>query len=122
MKALMVTGSRNWTDREAVRSALVLRRGQGYTHVVLGDCRGADRIAAEEAIKLGMTVQSFAADWTKDGKAAGPLRNERMVREGGASLCLAFILGDSRGTMDCCQRALRAGIPVWPVVAKEGDR
>jgi hypothetical protein len=49
------------------------------------------------------------ADW-RQGKYAGPHRNQHMV-DLGADLCLAYPWGESRGTRGCARFASRAGIP-----------
>ena len=43
-------------------------------------------------------------------KAAGPIRNKYMVSLG-ASVCLAYPLGESKGTRGCAKMAQEAGIP-----------
>lgn len=55
-------------------------------------------------------VRAFPADWHRDGKAAGPIRNRRMLLEGMPDLVVAFPGG--RGTADMVRRARAAGIEV----------
>lgn len=50
----------------------------------------------------------FRADWTKNGKAAGPIRNQQMIDEGKPDLVVAFPGG--RGTADMVRRAKSSGI------------
>lgn len=115
---VLVTGSRDWTDRRAVWFAIFNQyldcdNPADFT-VVHGDCpTGADRIAHEFCAwqPLRVTEERHPADWDVHGKAAGPLRNQVMV-DLGADICLAFPLGDSRGTRDCMRRAQAAGIPI----------
>ena len=59
------------------------------------------------------------ADWSSHGKAAGPMRNQRMLTEEHRleepiDLCVAFShdLAVTRGTGDMVRRARAAGIPV----------
>lgn len=114
---LLVTGSRNWTDRavmwHALRNAWHELTGQGFEHVVLvhGAARGADSLAAQVWSAAGLTVETHPADWDGHGLEAGPIRNTHMVGLG-AELCLAFPLGKSVGTRHCMREAERAGIPV----------
>jgi hypothetical protein len=49
------------------------------------------------------------------GKAAGPIRNQRMIDEGKPDLVIAFPGG--RGTADMVSRAKKAGIPVQEITA-----
>jgi hypothetical protein len=117
---ILVTGSRDWPDRDVVREALV--DAIGGTHpvtLVVGDCpTGADR-AATDVWRYWASVhpdwylpaEVYRADWRTEGKVAGPNRNQRMV-DAGVDVCLAFPLDGSRGTWDCVRRARAAGIPV----------
>lgn len=119
---ILVTGSRDWSDRAAIERALgqalvdltgtvdVEPHIASLVTVVHGGARGADTIAGEVAAALGCVVEVYEADWSQ-GKGAGPVRNDRMVALG-ARLCLAFPRGESRGTRDCMARAEAAGIPV----------
>lgn len=122
---ILVTGSREWRDVEAVRYALLrvwqkLGCPADQVVVVNGMARGLDTIARTVAIELGMRVEDHpvtAADWDRYGKAAGHRRNAVMVAAG-AVCCVAFPLGESNGTRGCMRLCEAAGIPVW----NRGDR
>lgn len=106
---VIITGSRGWSDRYFI--AEVLAELPGNTTIVHGAARGADRLAAQEAQKLGLLLEEHPADWEQYGKRAGVLRNELMAALG-ADLCIAFWDGRSAGTEDMMQRAAEHGIPV----------
>jgi hypothetical protein len=113
-----VTGSRDWADFAAIARALnaELEQSPNGLTVVHGDCpNGADRIADLWAStyprRAVVTVERYPADWKKHGKPAGFIRNQQMVNRG-ADVCLAFPLGESRGTRHCMAAATKAGIPV----------
>jgi hypothetical protein len=113
-KRVIVCGSRRWRDRELIAyvlSELMIVRGWNPI-IVHGAARGADRIADEEAGKLGFLTEPHAADWDLYGKKAGPIRNEEMAALG-ADLCIAFWDGKvtNSGTMDMVDRAKKHGIP-----------
>lgn len=110
---ILVTGSRNLEDYNLVRWAIAKTLDEfGKDAVVVhGGARGADYLAGMAAQALDVPVEVHKADWENEGKAAGILRNRRMV-DLGADVCLAFPIGESRGTRDCMYRAERAGIPV----------
>ncbi len=127
---ILVTGSRDWTDRHLLHAALIdaievygphLIRDDGapgdpridweLVTLVHGDARGADRIAASLGRALSFQVEPHPADWKTHGKAAGHIRNAEMVALG-ADVCLAFLLGASRGARGCMDLAEKAGIPV----------
>lgn len=113
---IMVTGSRGLTDRAYVGPAFaagVLELGAALEpgHTLLhGGCRGVDRIAAELAAGWGWQVLEYPADWPRYGRAAGPLRNRRMVEDAQAGV--AVWDGRSRGTADAIAQLRRAGRPV----------
>jgi hypothetical protein len=109
---LLVCGSRDWTDRVLIRSTLASLAEVDV--VIHGAAPGADRLAGEVARELGIPVLAFPADWDKHGRAAGPIRNAQMLREGRPHLILAFhdALEHSRGTRDMVAKAKRAGRPV----------
>jgi hypothetical protein len=96
--------------------------------IIHGGCRGADQIAAYVARQrpAWYAVEEFVADWKGRGKAAGPLRNQRMLSEGKPDLVVAFhdYLAGSKGTKDMTQRALTAGLPVVVVshAPKPGEK
>jgi hypothetical protein len=85
--------------------------------IVVGDCpTGADLFAREWAFGSSLVPEVGVADWS-GGKRGGPERNQRMV-DSGVDLCVAFPLGESKGTHNCMKAARRAGVPVW--VFEEG--
>lgn len=113
---ILITGSRDYTDRDTIRQALMRAGRDARVHpqsvtVVHGGARGADRIAGELAREFGCMVEVHRADWDRYGKAAGHRRNAEMVALG-ADVCLAFPLGESRGTRGCVALAEKAGIRV----------
>ena len=113
---ILFTGSRWLTDTHLVEDALinVIAETREDVVVVHGDCpTGADAIAqdfVDHARLKSVQVERHPADWSR-GKRGGPDRNQEMV-DLGADVCLAFPLGESRGTRDCIRRARTAGIPV----------
>ncbi len=115
MKAVIVTGSRNWTDEEAIAKALEASKPDIVIH---GNARGADSIAHK--LSAGRReIIPMPAQWHRDGKRAGPFRNARMLavllalRECGYDVeVLAFPLPDSIGTPHMIGLAVDAGVSV----------
>jgi hypothetical protein len=108
---VIVCGGRYYADDIGV--ARELDRVHAETPIALlvnGDASGADRLACLWAMKNGIRVHLFAAQWEKHGRAAGPLRNQRMLDEAKPDLVLAFPGGS--GTFDMCTRARLVGVPV----------
>jgi hypothetical protein len=113
-------GSRTWDDPRPiawlVRALKATSVGAPHT-VITGGARGADALAARSAGRLGVTLQEYPADWSTRGRAAGPLRNQRMLDDGAPDVVFAFTddIATSRGTRDMCERAAAAGRPVYVV-------
>ncbi len=80
--------------------------------------RGADLLAAAWARSRGIPARPFPADWNRDGKAAGFLRNVRMLREGRPDLVVAFPGG--KGTAHMVGLARRAGVAVLEAARPQG--
>jgi hypothetical protein len=114
---VLVCGGRDYTDRAAVYDALDrLHTRRGIAAVIQGMARGADTLAFEWATTHGVQVCSFPAEWNTDGRAAGFLRNRRMIAEGKPDAVVAFPGG--AGTADMIRAATGAGLKVWePVTA-----
>lgn len=121
---VLVTGSRDWKNEAAIaREFAKLPKG---TIIIHGHhWEGADQIADKLAMKFGFQIRRYPADWNDptlpNKKAAGPIRNARMIREehpdkDGEPIAfgLAFTvdMSRSRGTKDCTERARKAGIKV----------
>jgi hypothetical protein len=113
---ILVTGSRHWSDAQAVRLTLQAFNAPNNT-LVSGACpTGADALAEQVATEFGWTIERHPADWATKHRAAGPIRNEEMAALG-ADVCIAFLAPDSRGTKDMVTRARAHGIPVHEVAS-----
>lgn len=116
---LLVCGSRQWHDRPAIRAVLRERRAEaleaGEEFVVIhGACPdGADLIADQICVdELGMTpgidLIREPAQWNRYGRAAGPIRNQKMLDDHEPTLVVAFRYGSrSSGTDDMIRRGKR---------------
>lgn len=105
----------------------LLHDEHNFTKVLSGDCSriitiadpitnqkrnkrvGADYCGEQWAKKNNIPCAKYKADWFKLGKAAGPIRNQRMIDE--ADALVAF--PGSSGTADVIHRAKDAGLLVW---------
>jgi len=91
------------------------------TVLIHGGANGADRLADQWARGHGINVQVFPAEWTRLGKAAGPIRNEQMLVEGKPDAVAAFpsnsrvVRPGRSGTQDMVNRANDAGVEVFEV-------
>jgi len=108
---VLVCGSRDWTDYEAVKRE-IMRLPATLNLVIHGCAVGADHIAGLVAFRSGIKVASYPADWGKYGKWAGFVRNQQMIDEGKPDLVLAFWKNKGRGTEDMIRKARKARIEV----------
>lgn len=95
----------------------VLHRDRGVSKVVDGAASGADQHAYAWATSKGIPTERFKANWRMQGKAAGPIRNARMLTEAKPGLVVAFTGGD--GTENMIDQARKAGVEVMDF--REGD-
>jgi len=106
---VIVCGGRNYADKDRVFNVL----GRHHiTELIEGGATGADALAREwrKCRCEGTTVR---ADWKRHGRAAGPIRNKRMLDDYSPDLVIAFPGG--RGTENMISQAEAAGVPVHRV-------
>ena len=115
--AVLVTGSRHWTEQEPVRAMLL---GLGPDVVVHGDALGADQIASLLCHGLQLSQLPMRARWKLYGKSAGPRRNREMLQVlsalkacGWETRIDAFPMPDSVGTYHMMDLARRQGFAVY---------
>jgi hypothetical protein len=108
---VLVCGGRDYRDASEVgRVLLDLHERVPITCLIEGGAPGVDAHAERWAMAHGIHVKEYRADWHHLGRAAGPLRNQRMIDEGKPELVVAFPGG--RGTADMVRRARTAGVEV----------
>jgi hypothetical protein len=116
---VLVCGGRNFDDVDYLyRKMGELRAVTPISLVISGHAPGADWLGEMWADENGIPVKLFPADWKREGRAAGPIRNQRMIDEGKPDLVVAFPGG--RGTADMIRRARERGIEVIEVPSSRG--
>lgn len=111
IKTVLVTGGRDFRDKDAIYSALgEIDRKNGLATLIHGGASGVDTIAGAWAKEWGVSVWVHPADWAKHGNAAGPIRNQDMLERGKPDAVVAFPGG--RGTADMVRRARAANVLV----------
>lgn len=137
-----MTGSRDWTDAEQIRRTLdaavmVFDRSPTPPVLVHGGCNmyrnargairakndpplGADAIAHVFWRSWGLPAEVHFADWKAHGKAAGMIRNQRMVALG-ADLVVGFVLDASPGATNCLDQAGSAGLRLDVIERRSPD-
>jgi len=110
---VLVCGGRHYDDAERVDSVLQQWPMETLLH---GGATGADALGAAWATARGIRTICVKADWVTHGRAAGPIRNQEMLKlllSAPGSVVIAFPGGT--GTNDMITRALRAGVQVYEV-------
>lgn len=99
---VIIAGSRDFDDYGMLCESCDRFLAQKHqTHdivIVSGTARGADQLGERYAHERGYAVEKYPADWNRDGKAAGPIRNAQMAMV--ADALIAFWDGNSRGTQN----------------------
>ena len=121
-----VCGGRDYDDQEYIFSVLDdLHAEKPITLLIQGAQKrydkelkryvGADYHAKMWAKSRKVPFKEFKADWDKYGRSAGPKRNEKMAKESGMQLCVAFPRENGtwgNGTVDMIGRARQMNVPV----------
>lgn len=81
--------------------------------VVHGGAEGADSLATDWAVVNWCYLTVHAADWDNLGKAAGPIRNKKMLEQAEPDIVVAFPGG--KGTANMIKLAKEAGVEVMIV-------
>lgn len=117
---VLVCGGRDFTDDVLLEHVLdQLHEEHCFTKLIHGGAYGADTLAGTWAHWRGVPKKVYRAQWEKHGKAAGPIRNQRMLDESKPDLVVAF---EGRvGTADMVSKAKKVGIAVI-TVNKKGAR
>lgn len=114
---VLVCGGRKFGQGAGESRALYRAMNAAHAHkpittLIHGAASGADSLAgAWAASQRDIEIIEFPANWKTHGRAAGHIRNARMLEEGKPDGIIAFPGGP--GTADMTRRARRAGLPVW---------
>lgn len=119
---ILLTSSREFSDRSLMIKAFkeaIFYIGSQYKKekvnvtLVQGGARGGDRLGISVASAFKWAVETHLADWDEHGKAAGMIRNKKMV-DLGADVCVSLTVGGlpCYGTRHCTSLAEKAEIHV----------
>jgi hypothetical protein len=106
----IIAGCRDIFNGQYVREAIA-ESGFEITEVVCGGASGVDLLGKDWAEKHKIPVKMFPADWDKNGKAAGPIRNAEMANY--AEALVAVWDEYSKGTKDMIDKAKAKGLKVY---------
>ena len=109
---VLVTGGRDYTDAVTVFDCLTKLDAQFQRMIVIhGDAAGADTLAYDVCIEVGIEQVRVPATWNKHHRAAGPIRNKLMLDLFPTTdLIMAFPGGV--GTANMKTQAEKLGIPI----------
>ena len=107
MMRVAVVGSRTFSNLNQVTNILDrLHASIGPFLLVSGGAAGVDQAAEKWAKLRQLETKIFPADWDRDGKKAGVLRNAHIIEH--SDLVIAFWDGVSPGTLDTIVRAKKS--------------
>lgn len=112
MKSIIVCGARDYKDYRRVEGALRAERSLIYI-CFNGGAPGADIFADSACRLLQIPKERIDAKWKEEGKAAGPIRNQKMMvrllESPGVKEVWAFHddLSKSKGTKDMVRWSLK---------------
>lgn len=81
--------------------------------IISGGAKGVDDAALDWAMVNWTDYIEFTAEWETYGRAAGPIRNKKMIDDGQPDLVVAFPGG--RGTANMVSLARQYNIPVMEI-------
>lgn len=111
-RTIIVCGGRDYSDTLKFNEYMS-RLTKPFT-IVTGGASGADEMAVVWAKANKVPCLVVSAEWEKHGKAAGPIRNSKMLTVmGKIDAVIAFPGG--RGTENMIEQALKAGVGVFKV-------
>ena len=111
---LIIAGGRDFNDFDLLEkeTRLWLRelgvKSADDVEVVSGCASGADKLGEDFAQFHHCQIKRFHANWLVHGKSAGPIRNLRMAEY--ATHCICFWDGQSRGTKNMIDTAIKRGL------------
>ena len=111
---VIVAGGREFNDYGLlcqICDRMLSQKHQTHDIVIIsGTARGADTLGERYAQERGYAVEQYPADWQREGKAAGFIRNAQMASV--ADALIAFWDGQSRGTAHMIELARKHKLQV----------
>lgn len=104
---IIVTGGRHYQNENKLTETLDELKP---STIIQGGATGADLLARTYALKNNIQTKTYHADWTKHGRAAGPIRNREMLQENLDATVIAFEGGN--GTRNCVKTAQLLGMRI----------
>lgn len=121
---VLICGDRNFTDYPRIFNFVKqLKQRCPNIKLIEGGQKGADTLAKKAAEELEIPCKELKADWKNLGKAAGHIRNKRMLDEENPDLVVAFHdnIEKSKGTKNMINQAKKKGIEFLHVINLEEE-
>ena len=112
---VLICGGRDFSDRDYLFESLdSFLLNYDAIEIVSGHANGADKLGEEYAMLHGYSLKVFKAEWSKYGRAAGPVRNKQMLQYilEANPVIIAFWDRKSRGTKNMIDQGRKAGVEV----------
>lgn len=111
----IIAGTRDFDDKVGLFKKLdEYLTKNSITEIVSGGAQGADLFGEQYGELNGIPVKVFPADWTKHGKAAGPIRNRQMAEY--ADALIVVWDGNSKGTKNMIDEMHKLKKPVFCIM------
>lgn len=116
---VVVTGGRDYTNKEVIYTSLNnIHSQKPITTLIEGAARGVDTICKEWANENNIPVEEYKADWKKNGKSAGFIRNKEMLEKSNPDFGVVFPGGV--GTMHMYELIKQKGLD-FLVITDDGN-
>lgn len=103
---LAIVGCRTFNDYKFVKDNIInFYNINDITQIISGGATGVGSLAKQFAEEYQIDFKEFQADWNTYGKAAGPIRNRKIIEN--ATHIIAFWDYKSRGTKSSINIAIR---------------
>ena len=121
---IIICGGRHFNDYKTLESlvdSVIEENGLNYNEIeiISGHCEGADTLGELYAKNHNIACILFPAEWTKYGRAAGPIRNTQMIEYASGSqnpIAIAFLSPRTKGTLDTVKKATKNGFIIYKYI------
>jgi len=107
---IIIAGGRSYVPDMGHKDLIIdILMKSNCTEVISGGCRGADKFGESIANEFRIPVKIFRANWSLQGRMAGPIRNRCMAVY--ADGCI--LLPGGKGTANMKRFALEFSLKIW---------
>jgi len=107
---VIIAGGRDFSNYDYLVDAIE-ESGYKITTVISGHATGADTLGEIYADDNDIPLEVYPADWSKNGKAAGHIRNAQMADVADAAIIMWD--GESKGTWNMIKEMKKRGLPIF---------